>query len=210
MRRTVLSAAGVVGALLLGLLWLRFIHDPGVRRRAKLAVSDEIADSITTVFRDSIEAVLARAAGDSARAVADSMEQARLAAEADSLRALVPGAEGETDAAVAGISDTAAQRLVAEAVARERWLARQAAWTDSVRIARLTATADTLRADLAARLRLLLAARAAVDSLESQRDQWRKEAGRGRWGLGISVGPSVGPDGFDPVTVQAGVQYRLR
>ena len=92
----------------------------------------------------------------------------------------------------------------------ERWIARQAAWTDSVRIARLEARRDTLEADLAARTRLLRAAQVAVDSLESQRDQWRKEAHRGRWGLGISLGPAVGPDGFQVATVQVGVQYRFR
>jgi hypothetical protein len=210
MKRALAQAAGLVAAVALVALWLHFIHDPGVRRRAQLAAQDAVADSITTVLRDSLDAVLGRAAGDSARAVADSVEQARLAAEADSLRALVPGAEGETDAAVAGIPDTAVQRLVTEAVARERWIAGQAAWTDSVRIARLTAMTDTLRTDLAARAQLLLLARAAVDSLESQRDQWRKEAHRGRWGLGISLGPAVGPAGFDPVTVQVGLQYRLR
>ena len=210
MKRILSQAAGLVAAVALLALWLHFVHDPGVRRRAQLAAQDVVADSITAVFRDSLEAVLARAAEDSARAAADSVEQARLAAAADSLRALVPDAEGETDAAVAGIPDTAVQRLVTAVVARERWLARQAAWTDSVRIARLTATTDTLRSDLAARTRLLELARAAVDSLESQRDQWRKEAGKGRWGLGISLGPAVGPDGFDPVTVQVGLQYRLR
>jgi hypothetical protein len=210
MKRALAQAAGLVAAVALVALWLHFVHDPGVRRRAQLAAQDVVADSLTTVFRDSLEAVRARAAGDSARAVADSVEQARLAAEADSLRALVPGAEGETDAAVAGIPDTAVQRLVTEAVARERWLARQAAWTDSVRIARLTATTDTLRSDLAARTRLLALARAAVDSLESQRDQWREEAHRGRWGFGVSLGPSVGPRGFELATLQVGVQYRLR
>ena len=210
MKRTLTQAGGLVAAAALVALWLHFIHDPGVRRRAQLAAQDVVADSITAVFRDSLEVVLSRAADDAARAVADSVEQARLAAEADSLRGLGPGAEEETDGAVAGIPDTAIHRLVTEAVARERWLARQAAWTDSVRIARLTATADTLRSDLAARTRLLALARAAVDSLASQRDQWRKEARKGRWGIGISLGPAVGPDGFQVAPVQVGVQSRLR
>jgi hypothetical protein len=192
-----MAGLGILGAFLLGALWLHFVHDPGVRRRAMLAAQDEVADSITGTFRDSLDALLARAA-------ADSVERAHLKAEADSLRRVErPAAEHVTDSILVGIPDTVVRQQLAAAVARERWIAAQAAWTDSVRIARLEEQLD-------ARTRLLTLARAAVDSLESQRDQWRKEAHRGRWGLGISVGPSVGPAGFDPVTVQAGVQYRLR
>src|SRR3989304_1937643 len=111
MKRTLSQAAGLVAAVALLALWLHFVHDPGVRRRAQLAAQDVVADSITAVFRDSLEAVLARAAEDSARAAADSVEQARLAAAADSLRALVPDAEGETGAAVAGVPDPAVPPL---------------------------------------------------------------------------------------------------
>jgi hypothetical protein len=197
MRRMLTSAAGVLGAVLLGLLWLHFVHDPGVRRRARLAAQDQVADSLAGVFRDSLDALLERAAADSA-------ERAQLQAEADSLRQVErPAAEHATDSILVGIPDTVVRQQLAAAVARERWIAAQAAWADSVRIARL-------EDELAARTRLLELARAAVDSLASQRDQWRKEAGRGRWGLGLSLGPALGPDGFDPVTLQVGVQYRLR
>jgi hypothetical protein len=183
-------------AVLLFVAWLRFIHDPGVRRRAQLAAQDVVADSITGAFRDSLDALLERAAADSAA-------QARLRAEADSLRHVArPAAEHVTDSILVGIPDTVIQQQLAAAVARERWIARQAAWTDSVRIVRL-------EEQVAARTQLLLVARAAVDSLESQRDQWRKEAHRGRWGFGISLGPAVGPRGFEPATVQVGVQYRF-
>jgi hypothetical protein len=183
-------------AVLLFVAWLRFIHDPGVRRRAQLAAQDVVADSITGVFRDSLDALLDRA-------TADSVDRARLGAEVDSLRHVErPAAEHVTDSILLGLPDTAVRRQVEQAVARERWIAAQAAWTDSVRIARL-------EEQVAARTQLLLVARAAVDSLESQRDQWRKEAHRGRWGFGISLGPAVGPRGFEPATVQVGVQYRF-
>lgn len=188
--------ASVLGVLALGVLWLKFVHDPQVRRTAALDARDVVVDSVVGEWRDSVEVVFDR---DSARA--DSI--VALAAAAALLRTQQSGLRTVTDTLIRTLADTAMERALLAAVAAERAKGDSARTADSTQIA-------SLEAAVAARTRLLRAARDAVGSLRVSRDAWRAEARRSRpFTVGCTVGPVVSTAGFAPVGLACGVGVKI-
>jgi hypothetical protein len=194
MKQGLTTLALVAIAVLCAVAWLHFIHDPSVRRRAELHRRDAIVDSITALWRDTLGSLLPQL--DSAR-VRDSVQQAEIAR----LRQRQPRVRTVTETLVRQISDTALVRQLQLALARERAVA------DSIHRAGNT-VADGLREQLAATRRLVELGRAAIDSLEALRDDWRAEAGKGGFGFGCAAPLTVSTAGTG-AGITCGVVWRF-
>ena len=192
MSRSLTTLALVAVAVLAAWGWLHFVHDPRVRREAELRAADAVADSLARAWSDSVAAVVAR----------DSVEQARLQAEADSLRQRQPRTRVVTNTVIEQIADTALRDSVMAVLALER------AVSDSLQTVTDSLTA-VLDSAVAIRTRLLAGAQAVIDTLTSQRDAWRRAAKRSPLGFGCAAGPVVSSAGFAPIGVSCGVVLRL-